>query len=124
MYLLDTSAIIELIYGTEKGNRVRHAMQHEPISISSLTLHELMVGLKEREVESLHAFFADVSVQEFDAQSALQSARIERELRKKGALINKVDILLAGSCLAHNLTLVTCDGDFAAVSGLQVLKIV
>ena len=123
MHLVDTSAVIELIYGTEKGAEVRQKIHSEPIFLSSLTIHELLVGLKEKEVEALEQFFKEVSVLEFDSKAAFKSAMIEKALRQKGAMINKVDILIAGTCLVHNATLIGCDGGFTNIPELRSIII-
>jgi predicted nucleic acid-binding protein len=120
MYFLDTSAVLEVIYGTEKGKQIRILTQGSPISVSALTIHELLVGLKENEVTLINNFLTEVTVTAFDKDSAIKSAEIERTLKKKGKLINKIDILIAGTCLIHKYDLVTCDTDFSALSNLKL----
>ena len=123
MYILDTSAVIELLYGTEKGQAIREVVRNEPIFLSTLTIHELLVGFKEKEIPALKNFFREVSVADFNLRAAFQSAHIERDLRQKGKLINTVDILLGGLCISRGATLVACDGDFGSVLNLSLKKI-
>lgn len=119
MYFLDTSAIIELINGTEKGEKIRKIVQQHPLSISSLTVHELLVGLKEKELKAMRDFFREVSVLDFNAAAAFNSSSIERDLRSKGNLINRMDILIAGICLVHKYKLIACDEDFTKIKSLD-----
>lgn len=120
MYFLDTSAVLELLYGTEKGEIIKKLVTGKPIFISSFTSYELFLGLKEKELEKIKTFFKEVTVIDFDKKAAWKSAEIERNLKKEGKLINKVDIFIAGICLIHNFVLVTCDSDFKEISGLKI----
>ncbi len=123
MHILDTSAIIELLYGTEKGQVIRETVQNEPFFLSTLAIHELLVGCKEKEIAAVKNLFQEISVADFDLRAAVQSARIERALRQKGKLINKVDILIGGLCISRGATLVTCDGDFESIPHLTLKKV-
>lgn len=120
MFFLDTSAIIELIYGTEKGEQIRTFVKRGPIALSALSVHELLVGLKEKEREALTHFFAEVTVFDFDKKAAEKSAEIERGLQKKGRLVNRMDILIAAACLVHDHDFLTCDKHFLTVEKLKV----
>jgi predicted nucleic acid-binding protein len=57
----------------------------------------------------------------YDEKAAKASAGIERELRRKGMMINKADIFIAGVCVANDMILATFDKDFKKVLGLNVL---
>ncbi len=119
MYCLDTSAVIELLYGTQKGQKIKELISTEPITLTSFTIHELLTGLKKEEVTRIKNIFREASVTPFDTNSAFKSALVEREMITLGNRINKIDILIAGICLAHNLNLITCDRDFERVKGLS-----
>jgi predicted nucleic acid-binding protein len=120
MYFLDTSTILELIYGSTQGAHIQKLTHGLPITISALSVHELLVGLKENEVEKISQFLKEVSVINYDGKSALKKGNIEKELRSKGKLINRMDILIAGTCLVHNYHLITCDSDFKKIKDLSV----
>ena len=120
MHILDTSAVINLMYGSEKGNSIKKAVGSNSVAISALTIYELWLGMKPSETDFLYNLIQEVTVMDFNKLSAMKSADIEKELKKKGTMINKVDILIAGTCLAHGLELVTCDADFAKVKGLTM----
>jgi len=120
MYFLDTSAIIDLIYGTVRGEKIKNFIHGKPISTSAFTIYELLMGLKKDEVKKIRSFLKAITVFNFDTKSAIKSAEIERSLKKRGGLINKVDIFIAGICLGHNFNLVTCDQDFIKIKTLKV----
>ncbi|HLD72935.1 MAG TPA: type II toxin-antitoxin system VapC family toxin [Candidatus Nanoarchaeia archaeon] len=120
MYCLDTSAVLELFYETEKGKKISQLVYNSPICITSFTVHELTLGLRNDEKEKIDLFFKETLIISFDKSSAQKSALIERELYRKGSPINKVDVFIAGICSAIGLSVVTCDKDFAKVNGLTV----
>lgn len=55
----------------------------------------------------------------FEEAAAREAATIEAELLGTGQPINLADVLIAGVCRLHGATLVTRDGDFDAVDGLE-----
>jgi len=119
MYFLDTSAILEVLHGSERGLKIKNYIGENPIFISTISVHEILVGLKENEKKLVERFFREVTAIEYDKSSAIKSSEIERHLRSKGKLINIADILISGSCLVLNFTLVTCDNDFLKISNLK-----
>ncbi len=50
--------------------------------------------------------------------TAWHFARIAKLLRDKGRPIGSNDLWIAAQCIEHGATLLSCDGDFAAVDGL------
>lgn len=118
-YCLDTSAVIEVLYATDKGKKIQNITKDKPIVITVFTIHELLVGMKEKEIEKIEGFLELILVAEFSKECALHSAVIEKHLRAKGKLINKMDILIAGTCLQGNYHLISCDNDFENIKGIQ-----
>ncbi len=108
-----------MLYGTEKGKKIKNIIRGEAIVVTVLTIQELMVGMKEKEIEKMEGFLESVSVVEFSKECALHSAVIERYLREKGRLVNKMDMLIAGTCLHRNYHLIACDNDFENIKGIQ-----
>ncbi len=113
---LDTSPVIEVLYGTEKGQRIQKLAAGRPVKITVFTIHELLAGMKKAEIET---FLKTISVIDFTKEGALHSSMIERHLREKGNLVNKMDILIAGICLKESCHLITCDHDFEMIKGIQ-----
>ena len=63
----------------------------------------------------------EVNIIEFGEKEAKASALIRADLEKKGTPIGAMDILIAGSAKAHNLTLITHNTrEFMRVEGLSL----
>ncbi len=120
MIILDTSAIIEILRGTQKTQLIREQAGTEDVSITSLSVHELMIGVREKEIPSLMAFLSSVTVKSFDFAAAFKSAEIEKQLTHNGRKIEESDIFIAGICMASNAKLITLDKDFESIEGLNV----
>ena len=59
-----------------------------------------------------------MSVYAVDAQDGIDAAELQLTLRAKGAQLETFDALIAAIALRYDLTLLTSDGDFAAIPGL------
>jgi tRNA(fMet)-specific endonuclease VapC len=67
----------------------------------------------------LEALLAQFDVWEFDAPSAIEFGKIRAALRKAARPIPMFDILIAAIARANDLTVVTADAHFQAVTGLK-----
>ncbi len=122
MYILDTSAFIHLAKETDIGRKIRESYGEEIVRITTFTVHELLVGALSSTKKQLYEdLFPLLEILPFGYDAATHSAELERLLRTRGRLINKVDILIAGICLTYGATIVTCDADFTKIPGLQVV---
>ncbi len=121
MYILDTSAFIHLAKETEIGRKIQSKYNEEVVRVTTFTIHELLVGASSTAKKKLYEhLFPSLEIFPFDYDASLKSAELERFLRTKGRLINKMDILIAGICLAQGATIVTCDADFTRIPELKV----
>ena len=118
-FCLDTSAVIEVLYATNKGKEIQEITKEKSVVITVFTIHELFTGMKNKESDIMELFLDRVSVIDYTKECAIHSAVIEKHLRKKGTLVNKMDILIAGTCLHRNYHLITCDADFEKIKGIQ-----
>lgn len=94
------------------------------INFSIITYYEIISGLKYKDAQKqLNAFleFADYnSIMPVTKDSIEISANIYADLRKKGNLIDEIDILIAGIALSNNLVLITHNtSHFKRIDGLQ-----
>lgn len=120
MYLLDSSAIFELIEGTDKGKRVVETMGYIDAATSSVCIYEFLIGYHERNNNQLKRLLRTVRIVNFDAKAAEESVLIHRDLMERGTPIKKADVMIAGCAKAHDATLITCDNDFKKVKGLKL----
>ncbi len=123
-FLIDTDIAS---YGLKGNPAVLKKMNQylDQWAISSITYHELVVGMnstKNRELEmKFAAFLEDVEVIEFTSSDAMESGRVDWLLIKAGKPIGDYDTLLAGQALNCNLTLVTNnEKHFSRVPDLRV----
>jgi len=126
MFMLDTNTLIYFFKGMGKVEENLFACSPRDIFIPSLVIYELQVGIvksnnpQKREIQ-LATLLEQVSVLEFGEHEAKASALIRADLEKKGTPIGPIDILIAGSTKAHNLTLVTHNtNEFMRVEGLAL----
>ena len=119
MIILDTSAIIEILKDTEKGKKITTFIQDQETGITSFSVHELMIGSKEKELPRLEMLFASIKIFNFDLMAALESFQLEKNLIKKGKMIEESDIFIAGICLAAKAKLITLDKGFEEIKELD-----
>jgi tRNA(fMet)-specific endonuclease VapC len=126
MFMLDTNTLIYFFKGM--GKVEENLFSHSPrdIFIPSLVIYELQVGIAksnnpQKREKQLATLLEQVNVIPFEEREAKTSALIRADLEKKGTPIGPLDILIAGSAKAHNLTLVTHNTrEFMRVEGLTL----
>ncbi len=117
MFILDSSAVIDVIHGNERGAKVMQIVGDGKFYITSITVHEIL--LSEKDSAKAAEFAENSYVFNFGKESAKISANVEKTLRKTGKMINKGDIFIAAISIETNSTLVACDSDFKNVAGLK-----
>lgn len=120
MNILDTSLIIELLRGNQKIYKKIEELEKEKCQITVFTIHEILIGSRENEIIITNELLNSFKTILFDDVAAKESAKIERELIKKGTMINKLDIFIAAICKINNATLITFDKDFMKIKDLQI----
>jgi tRNA(fMet)-specific endonuclease VapC len=128
-YLLDTSACIALINGTEA--RVRRRFQRavargSVVVLSSIVTFELWYGVaksrrQDANTQRLEAFVAGpLEWTQFDEDDARAAGTVRAELEALGKPIGAYDVLLAGQARRRGATVVTSNTkEFARVAGLK-----
>ena len=125
-YLLDTNHLSPLVTLSHPlRQRVLAALQAEhTFAITVPVLVEMLFGIgvlpraEQNQVEwqRLRPNFKCYIPDESDAK---QAADLQIQLRRQGWQLATVDALIAAVALRHNLTLLTRDKDFAAISLLK-----
>ncbi len=124
MYVLDTNTLIYFFKG--KGRVADRMLIEAPanIGIPSLVLYELETGIAksaspQKRSRQLKMLLESAVLLPFSTEEAKASALIRSRLEKKGSLIGPVDILIAGTAVANQGTLVTHNlTEFNRVDGL------
>jgi tRNA(fMet)-specific endonuclease VapC len=125
-YLLDTNAVIDYLRG--QLGVVTNIQQQKPgdIAVASVSVHELERGLAmqqnpAKKRAALTAFLSQMVVLAFDEQAARVAGQADGALRTHGITVGPLDMLIAGTALAADITLVTHNmREFSRVPGLKV----
>ncbi len=123
MYLLDTNACIDFLDGRSERLLACIDEHFEHLSVSSISVGELIVGSKrsqdaKRDAERINIFVAGVKIVDFDLACARRYGSIVKQI---GVRRKSFDRLIGIQALELDLTLVTRNGrDFADVPGLKV----
>ena len=126
MYILDTNTLIYFFKGL--GNVSHKLLRTSPkeIAIPSVVLFELEYGIAKsnspmKRRAQLKEICSLVEILPFGTQEAHFSALIRAQLEKKGRPIGPFDLLIAGTTLAYQGTLVTNNTkEFTRVSELKL----
>lgn len=112
-YMLDTNICIYAIKNKPQGVLERFKKElDQGLAISSITLGELEYGIKNsaapaKNGQALLKFLLPLSILPFGPAAASEYGALRAYLKKKGALIGPLDMLIAGHAKAEGLTLVT-----------------
>ena len=127
MYVLDTNTLIYFFKGV--GNAAQNLLAKSPkdIGVPAIVIYELEVGIKkskspQKRIKQLKDLTSSVNVLPFGKAEAQASAQIRAQLEKKGTPIGPYDILIAGTALANQATLVTHNvEEFKRIKNLNVI---
>lgn len=123
MVCLDTNAVIELIRGNLKVLELLEQQPDNTLSITAVTRYELLKHSNLDKKKAAANVIKNFLILPFDEEASNRAAAIYEKLRLKGSLINENDILIAGTTLSANETLITTDKDFEKVEGLKTMII-
>lgn len=92
---------------------------------SILTYYEILSGLKykdsKKQLSQFLDFMKNCVLLNLNNESIEYSSNIYAALRKKGMIIDDVDILIAGICMANDLVLVTNNNKhYSNIDGLKI----
>jgi tRNA(fMet)-specific endonuclease VapC len=123
-YLLDTSAVVELLRDTS-SKLARRARREDltDLAISAIVAHELFYGAFKSQRSAQNLALIDAlrfPVLEFDKEDARQAGQVRALLAAQGISIGPFDVLIAGQAVARRMILVTHNiREFARVPGLR-----
>jgi len=103
--MFDTSLLIDYFRKTDKNNArlVNHFRNYKQLFISSITEFEVMNGAKLLHVEFWNGMLPRFTVLDFDSKAATQAAAITAQLKTKRKTIDKPDLFIAATAVAHSL---------------------
>lgn len=111
-YLLDTNICIALMRNDPLVVKRMSATTPIACAVSTITAYERYTGVEKcanpaRERSKVNRLLSTVYQLPFDAQAAIEAARIRAMLESHGQMIGPYDVLLAGHAIAAALRLVT-----------------
>jgi len=126
MWVLDTNTLIYFFRGQGRVSGI--LLSHSPgdIGIPAIVLYELEVGIAKstaprKRREQLKALIDVTQLLPFGRGEAEAAARVRVNLERQGATIGPYDLLIAGTALAHDATLVTRNTrEFGRIRKLQI----
>jgi len=131
-YILDTSAIIDILRGKEAAERFISEHIDDTFSTSCICEAEVAEGVYREKKEDIPArreqmkkvFSSFYRVLPFDSDQANIAGRIRAELGKTGQLIDDLDILIAAAAVSTQAAVVTKNPKhFLRIKNLQVISI-
>jgi tRNA(fMet)-specific endonuclease VapC len=127
-YVVDTDWIIDHFNGIEQITRKLHEIRPAGLAISVVSLAELYEGVlySRNPMQSkavLQRFLTGVSVLPIDEEVCEVFGRERGRLRQRATAIGDFDLLIASTCLRHDLTLCTNNRrHFEMVNGLRIVS--
>ena len=127
MYVLDTNTLIYYFKGQGQVAENFANVSAQEISIPTIVFFELQVGIAKsnspaKRTQQLQELLSRVNLVLFDREAALAAAKIRAELEQQGTPIGQMDVLIAGTAIALQSTLVTHNvKEFSRVSGLTIV---
>ncbi|NMF65566.1 VapC toxin family PIN domain ribonuclease [Brasilonema octagenarum UFV-E1] len=124
MYVLDTNTLIYYFKGQGQVAQNLANVSPQEIVISTIVFFELQVGIAKsnspaKRTQQLQQLLSRVNLVSFEQAHALAAATIRAQLEQQGTPIGSLDILIAGTAIALQATLVTHNvNEFSRVAGL------
>ncbi len=130
-YLLETSFLIDYFQQKEKAKMVMDEVKNSgELGTSAICLAEVYEGAfysyyKEASLAAVANMIRKVfqTIWNVDKEIAKEFGLIRGKLRKKGQVIDDLDIFISATCLIHNLVLVTFNlNHFKRIPDLKIYR--
>jgi len=127
-YLIDTDWVVNHLRGAERVTGKLGELADSGLALSIISLVELYEGVyrstnPDKAEKSLNLFLTAVTVLGINGAVCRVFGRERARLRKEGLLIGDFDLLIASTCLHHNLILLTDNvREFERVEGIRLLE--
>lgn len=123
--MVDTSILIDYFRKMDKSKTRLFdlSQKSENLCISSITEFEIYTGAKGEQIEFWKTMLSNLVVFPFDSAAALAAVDIQNNLKKFRKSIDKADLFIAATAVAHNLSFDTLNHKhFESIEGLKLLK--
>jgi tRNA(fMet)-specific endonuclease VapC len=126
MYVLDTNTLIYHFKGQGQVTQNLAGVPPQEIFVPTIVFFELQVGIvksssPEKRIQQVQQLLNQATVVPFDLEVAVASAKIRAHLEQQGTPIGSLDVLIAGTAVALQATLVTHNvREFSRIPGLMI----
>ena len=123
--VVDTDILIDYFAGISPATEaVERLFREDRLALTTLTLFELSCGAQTQEQrQDLEWIIQAAQLIPLDAVASIQAGAIYRQLKSKGQLLEPTDLLIAASCVAVGLPLLTRNvRHFRRVTELALLE--
>jgi predicted nucleic acid-binding protein len=122
--LLDTSAWIEFLTGTDRGKRVEEVLNSEKCYTAMTTIAEI-ANFSAKAGEELSSTLYKVErlteIIDLDARTAIIAGQINNERKKIIRKWGMVDSFVLATSITHNLKILAKDSDFQDLDNAEIL---
>ena len=129
-YLVDTDWVIDHLRDVENVTERLEDLAPQGLSLSVISLSELYEGIyysrdSIQSEQALKRFLSpEVTILGIDEETCQVFGRERGRLRRAGRSIGDLDVLIAATCLRHDLTLLTNNrGHFERVEGIEMISV-
>ena len=127
-HLLDTSVYSQPLKPTPHPVAIQrwHLLGNAAVAVSAICEAEVLFGLEKKQSAKLTASYekilkGNLQVIPVDGSVAASYAKLRAGCEKRGTPVADMDLLIAATAHAHNLTVATLNvSDFAAISDITV----
>ena len=107
-YLLDSDVIIWYLRGREDTRNLMQDIQRAGVPFcTSLSITEVVLGMRKREEDVTREFLDSLEVIPVGRQEGWLAGELIRKYRSQGTTLDFIDVIIASTCILHNLVLVT-----------------
>jgi len=128
-YLIDTDWVVSNLNGVERVRTKLLELEPYGLGISIISLAELYEGVyysrdPEVSMERLRDFLKGIAVLEIDDGICRVFGQQRGLLRRRGLLIGDLDVMIAATCIYHQIPLCTNNIEhFKRIDGLEIISI-
>ena len=122
--LLDTSVWIEALRGSSPDlvGVTQGLLRDDRVLICGPVLFEINRGLRSSDRKRVAALLGALVRLPVDESIWDSAGHLDASLRERGIAIPPMDVLIAQTCLHHNVSLFTLDEHFRSVAGLKLFS--
>lgn len=109
MLCLDTTFIIDILKNKQDASTKYKEIKFEDLVTTQINAYEIKSGIHRKfdeniiqnELSIFHNLLASINILNINTNSVERAAEINGELTKSGLIVDDLDILIAGICLAN-----------------------